>query len=103
MGGIGRGALAVRYALAAMEYGQEDHRARSYFSFNGTAPSPQERTDLDARGGWPRLPKKVKLVVGDVADELGDEEFDDSTAAPADPGGLLIPTAQASWLLDHLA
>ncbi|MFJ7268763.1 hypothetical protein ACIQV3_19325 [Streptomyces sp. NPDC099050] len=107
VGGIGRGALAVRYALAAMEYRQEDHRARRYFSFNGTAPSPQEHAELDARGGWPRLPKKVKLVVGDLAGDvtggLSDEDFDDSTTAPADPGGLLIPTAQASWLLDHLA
>ncbi|MCX5127575.1 hypothetical protein OG898_00675 [Streptomyces sp. NBC_00193] len=103
VGGIGRGALAVRYALAATEYRQEDHRAGTYFSFNGTAPSPEEHTELAVLGGWPRLPQKLKLVAGDVAGDLGDEDFDDTTTAPADPGGLLIPAAQTSWLLDHLA
>ncbi|MDD9379700.1 hypothetical protein M8Z33_24190 [Streptomyces sp. ZAF1911] len=103
MGGIGRGALAVRYALAATEYRQENHRAGTYFSFNGTAPSPEEHTELAVLGGWPRLPQKLKLVAGDVAGDLGDEDFDDITTAPADSGGLLIPAAQTSWLLDHLA
>ncbi|MGW1775079.1 hypothetical protein [Streptomyces sp. NPDC002104] len=109
VGGIGRGALAVRYALAAMEYRQEDHRAGSYFSFNGSAPSTQENAELAARGGGPRLPKRLKLAVGDLADAADaaggpdEEDFDDSSTAPADPGGLLIPTAQASWLLDHLS
>ncbi|MFD6885335.1 hypothetical protein [Streptomyces sp. NPDC059957] len=102
-GGIGRGALAVRYALTRMESRQEDHRAAGYFSFNGTAPSPEENTGLDGLGSWPRRPKKVKLVVGDHADNLSDDDFDDNTTTAADPEGLLIPSKEGSWLLDHLA
>lgn len=102
-GGIGRGALAVRCALAGMEYRQENHRAGTYFAFNGTAPSPEEQTELSGRGGWPQMPKKIKLTVGDVPDGLSDEDFDDTTTAPADPEGLLIPGAQVTWLLNHLA
>lgn len=102
VGGIGRGALAVRYALARMESRQEDHRAAGYFSFNGTAPSPEENTGLDALGGWPQRPKKVKLVIGNSTGDLSDDDFDDNATAAADPGGLLIPSAEGTWLLDHL-
>ncbi|MCX4783135.1 hypothetical protein [Streptomyces sp. NBC_01264] len=103
VGGIGRGALAVRYALAGMEHQRQEHRAGTYFSFNGAAPSVEERAELDARGGWPRQPRKVRLVIGDVVDGLSDADFDHSATAPADPEGLLIPTVQASWLLEHTA
>lgn len=109
VGGIARGALAVRYALAEMEYRQEDHGAGTYFSFNGTAPSPEEDTGLSARGSWPQIPKRLKLTVGDAPDAsdapagLSDAAFDDTTKAPTDPNGLLIPGAQVTWLLNHLA
>ncbi|MET9854916.1 hypothetical protein ABZY57_18465 [Streptomyces sp. NPDC006450] len=49
------------------------------------------------------MPKKLKLVSGDVAGGPSDEDFDDSTTGPADPDGLLISPAHGSWLLDHLA
>ncbi|MFF1412333.1 hypothetical protein ACFVX6_21615 [Streptomyces sp. NPDC058289] len=103
VGGIARGALAVRYALAEMEHRQENHRTGTYFSFNGTAPSPEENTESAVRGSWPQLPQKLKLTIGDVPDDLSDDDFDDTTTSPADPEGLLIPGAQVTWLLNHLA
>ncbi|MFB6520092.1 hypothetical protein [Streptomyces sp. NPDC056401] len=109
VGGIARGALAVRYALAEMEYRQENHRAGTYFSFNGTAPSPEENTGLSVRGSWPQIPKRLKLTIGDAPAApdapagLSDADFDDTTKAPTDPNGLLIPGAQVTWLLNHLA
>ncbi|GHI85004.1 hypothetical protein ACWGF3_00680 [Streptomyces xanthophaeus] len=102
-GGIGRGALAVRYALAKMESQAEDHRTATYVSFNGTAPSPEERPALGALGSWPRKLKMVKVVSGDFTSELSDGDFDDNTTGAADPGGLLISDAHGSWLLEHLA
>ncbi|MFE4263617.1 hypothetical protein [Streptomyces sp. NPDC056883] len=103
VGGIGRGALAVRYALAGMEYRQENHRAGTYFSFNGTAPSPEEHTDPAHHTSWPQIPKRLKLTIGEAPAALSDADFDDTTAAPTDPNGLLFPGAQVTWLLNHLA
>lgn len=102
VGGVGRGALAARYALASMEREMTDAQTRNYFSYNGTAPSPEESTELDRLGGWPPRPRKLKLVTNDFTSELNDDDFDDNTTGDADPGGRLVTSAHGSWLLDHL-
>lgn len=103
VGGVGRGALAARYALARMETEQMEHQTKHYFSYNGTAPTTEESIELKRwQDGWPPRPIKLKLVTNDVADELSDDDFDYTTTGAADPGGRLITSVHGSWLLDHL-
>ncbi|MFG3545591.1 MULTISPECIES: hypothetical protein [Streptomyces] len=102
VGGVGRGALAARYALASMERQSMETRTANYFSYNGTAPSPEESTALRQVGGWPIGPVKFKLVTSDFTSELSDDDFDDHTTGDPDPGGRLITSPHGSWLLDRL-
>ncbi|MCP3759201.1 hypothetical protein [Streptomyces sp. TBY4] len=78
----------------------------------GDAPPARRRHRQGSPGGPVRphrdgipeggAPKKVELTIGDITDELGDEDFDAGATAAADPERLLIPRAQGPWLLDHL-
>ncbi|MFB7257937.1 hypothetical protein [Streptomyces nojiriensis] len=102
VGGIGRGALAARYALAKAEQEIISHETSTYFSYNGSAPSSEEGAELKAFGGWPQLPRLLKMVSGDFTSALGDEDFDEAKAGAANPGGPLITKELGSWLLDGL-
>ncbi len=102
VGGVGRGALAARHTLVHMERQHMDHQTAHYFSYNGTAPSQDESTELEQLGEWPVRPMKLKLVTTDSTSDLRDDDFDDNTSGDADPGGRLITSPHGSWLLDHL-
>lgn len=102
VGGVGRGALAARYALASMEQQRVRHQTANYFSYNGTAPSAEEGAALERLGGWPVIPVKLKLVTSDFASELNDDDFNYNTVGDPDPGGRLITSPHGSWLLDRL-
>ncbi|MDX3535496.1 hypothetical protein PV721_14205 [Streptomyces sp. MB09-01] len=103
VGGVGRGALAARYALARQETNAVDHQTGTYFSYNGTSPSHEEDTALQSLGNWPRRPRTLKLVSRDFADGLSDADFDEATAGAADQGGPLITKELGTWLLDRLS
>ncbi|GGX46390.1 hypothetical protein [Streptomyces chryseus] len=107
VGGIGRGALAARYALATMEMQRVHHETAAYFSYNGTTPSTEEeRRELQKAGEWPARPMKLGLASADFASELSVDPvngpFDDAVAGAPNNGGSLITSELGSWLLDHL-
>lgn len=91
VGGIGRGALAARYALAKMETQRMDHHTAVYFSYNGTVPTEEEASQLKGLGEWPRLPRLLGLASGDFTNELDLDirtgPFNDSTTGARNPGG----------------
>ncbi|MEV7729106.1 hypothetical protein AB0P15_30910 [Streptomyces sp. NPDC087917] len=102
VGGIGRGALATRYALAQAESMKMDHQSATYFSFDGTAPSQEEKNDLERLGDWPFRPRKFSLVSDGFTSELNSEDFDDSIEGAADSDEALITEKLGSWLLERL-
>ncbi|MFB7873738.1 hypothetical protein ACFC06_00695 [Nocardia sp. NPDC056064] len=110
VGGIGRGALAARYALAKMECDRMDHQTNLYFSYNGAGPATtQESAQLEKVGGRPMRPFLLKVTAG-VADVEGlsedatpDETIFDDVLFVAEPSATGIVTAEAAkWLLDRL-
>lgn len=110
VGGIGRGALAARYALAKMECDRLDHQTGVYFSYNGVAPATtQEVSTLEKVGGRPIRPRLLKITAGvpDVeglsADASPDETIFDDVLFVAEPATTGSVTAEAAkWLLDRL-
>ncbi|MFJ7249806.1 hypothetical protein ACIQWA_34935 [Kitasatospora sp. NPDC098652] len=101
-GGIGRGALTARYALAKMERERLDHQTRVYFSYNGTAPIPErESPGLEQLGNWPLRPRLLKLVSGDFKNTLSDDDFDDHFSSSPNTGTSLITKELGSWLIDR--
>ncbi|NGN62521.1 hypothetical protein G5C51_01155 [Streptomyces sp. A7024] len=105
-GGVGRGALATRYALAKMERESTEHRSAYLFSYNETAPTPEETNALSEVGDWPVLPRKLGMVSGEFKSELSlDAEkgpFDSAKAGAPNPGGPLITNELGSWLVGYL-
>ncbi|MET9323702.1 hypothetical protein ABZX75_26500 [Streptomyces sp. NPDC003038] len=102
VGGIGRGALAARYALAQMERSKIDHATSIYYSYNGAAPSPEEGETLEQLGSWPMRPHLFKLDSGDFHSELDGEDFHETKAGDPNEDGSLITKELGSWLLDQL-
>ncbi|MER5757658.1 hypothetical protein [Streptomyces sp. NPDC002082] len=102
VGGVGRGALAARYALAKAEQQAMENETALYFSYNGTAPSSAEGEELQGLGGWPQRPRLVKLVSADFTSALDDEDFHDTKAGAANAGGPLFTKELGSWLLDQI-
>jgi hypothetical protein len=107
VGGIGRGALAARYALAKMEAERDFHATATYFSYNGTAPTPEEAHSVQEVGDWPMQARLLGMVSGDFTSELviaplEESPFDDAMAGARNPGGPLITKELGSWLLDRL-
>ncbi|MFB8381790.1 hypothetical protein [Streptomyces rubiginosohelvolus] len=103
VGGIGRGALLARLALAGMENDGVDHQTGTYFSYNGAAPaSPEETAQLDRVGNWPMRPRLLKLVSADFTDKLSDNDFSGHTAGAANTEGALITKELGTWLLEQL-
>lgn len=111
VGGIGRGALLARYALAWSEAQRMDHQTSLYFSYNGTAPATKAETEaLSELGDMPRVPRLLKITAG-VADleGLGDGDdaydhsmFDDFIHTPAAAPSALLNDEAGTWLLDRL-
>ncbi|MFI8875615.1 hypothetical protein [Streptomyces sp. NPDC055243] len=102
VGGVGRGALAARYALARQERDSVDHETSVFFSYNGTAASPEEDEELKRLGDRAQRPMNLKAVSGDFASAPDDEHFDDTRAGDANTGGPLITKELGSWLLGRL-
>ncbi|MFF0547115.1 lipase family protein [Nocardia thailandica] len=108
LGGIGRGALVARYALARMEHEHMDHQTQTYYSYNGVAPTAQEAGEFERVGGMPRRPRLLKITAGAPDLEgLGRDAdpdasmFDDWLFTEGAADGLMSPEA-GTWLLDRL-
>ncbi|MGW0635022.1 hypothetical protein [Nocardia salmonicida] len=111
VGGIGRGALLARYALAKMECQRIDHQVEAYFAYNSTSPANQDETDaLDRFGTVPQRPRLLKLTVG-APDVEGLSEKDDQDRSlfhdtfhgeETATTSLLSPRA-GQWLLERLS
>ncbi|AWZ08806.1 MULTISPECIES: hypothetical protein [unclassified Streptomyces] len=105
VGGIGRGALVARYALASFEARNENHQVERYFSYNGTVPSQEEGEELKRLRDWPIRPLKIGLVSADFTSEMVVDPpeyspFDEGKKGAANPGGQLITSELGSWLLN---
>ncbi|NGN68512.1 hypothetical protein G5C51_32020 [Streptomyces sp. A7024] len=105
-GGIGRGALAARYALVKLERMRMYHDTATFFSYNETAPTEQEANELNQMGDWPGIPRKLGIVSGDFTSELDlthEGPFDFTKTGARNPGGPLVTEELGSWLVEELA
>ncbi|MBZ3908530.1 hypothetical protein [Streptomyces griseiscabiei] len=106
VGGIGQGAQAVRLALVWLEDAKVDHQTQTYFSYNGTPPATSLDEEILERAGWPKLPRKLKLVTEDFTSELKDDDFDETIVGTPNPewnqGGMLFNRQLVSAFMDKL-
>ncbi|MGV9668730.1 hypothetical protein ACWDUL_06330 [Nocardia niigatensis] len=76
VGGLGRGALLARYALAKSETERVDTRTGFYVSWNGTPHRAEEAALMERVGWWPQIPVKIKARSQAEVDWFPSGEFD---------------------------
>ncbi|MQY15774.1 hypothetical protein SRB5_59650 [Streptomyces sp. RB5] len=102
VGGTGDGALAARYALAAMEAKMIDHQTGSFFTCDQATPTDGEAEALRQVGSWPRRPRRLGLAGDGGTGRLADPDYDDSIRGARAPDGALLSGELGAWLVSRL-
>ncbi|MFE3002804.1 hypothetical protein ACFXG4_48600 [Nocardia sp. NPDC059246] len=100
VGGLGRGALLARYALAKSETEGVDTRTGFYVSWNGTPHRTEEGALMERVGWWPRIPVKIKVRSQAEVDWFGNGEFDRERIDDSDE---VMTQSLGRWLINTIS
>ncbi|MFE3055976.1 hypothetical protein [Nocardia sp. NPDC059239] len=100
VGGLGRGALLARYALAKSETEGVDTRTGFYVSWNGTPHRTEEGALMERVGWWPRIPVKIKVRSQAEVDWFPNGEFDRERIDDSDE---VMTQSLGRWLINTIS